>query len=198
MENTQIELHDKIIDLKSFFQRATDELRSKTGLTHCHFLMPDDRNGSFTTKHSTRETNIHLAEKEVRVLVKSEEKAIIFPKTVFHYRGFLRHFLLAKIYWKIRLYSISAIMPIHNNDQIICLILFTDRRSNDWFKKNYRCLENIRQEIAICLEMILLYNRTLEGLIRKYDHSSRKPIYQVTKVTREQAPVLIGKKVEFL
>jgi len=58
-------------------------------------------------------------------------------------------------------------MPIYSEDKIICLILFTDRLSANRLNGHSHYLTGINQEIAQCLEAILLYNQALERINRK-------------------------------
>ena len=126
------------------------------------------------------------------------EKDIFYPKIMSQRYDFWKRILFIKINGKIRWHGISAIMPIHSDGEIICLILFTDRLADDWFNRNSYYTSIFGQNITHCLETIFLYNKALERLIREHDYSSLHPNCRVAELTDEQTPVLIGKKVEFL
>jgi hypothetical protein len=169
----------------------------QTRFKRLHFLVPDDKNGDFITKYSTCGSYIRLANKKLRHLSENFQEGILYPKVTIRRCGFLSRILL-KIHWKMRLRSASAIMPIYRDSEVICLILFSDRLVDDWFSKHSHCVNVLQCEITYCLEVILLYNQTLERIIREYDRSNRRPAGCVDQLIDEQASVLIGKKVEFL
>lgn len=193
-----VELKNKITDLEDFFKCAAGELMKQTRFKRLHFLVPDDKNGDFVTKHSTHGAKIRLTKKELRLLGENIEKDIFYPKKVFQRNGFLGKISFIKINWKIRLHGISAIMPIYSDGKIICLILFTGQLVDDWLNRNSHYIDRIRQEMTHCLETILLYNQTLERIIKEYDLPNKRLVCHAIQIPDEQVPVLIGKKIKFL
>jgi len=193
----QINLKNRIIDLENFFKRTAGRLRERTKFEQFHFLVPDDKYGDFITVYSTCGSYIRLTKKKLRHLNENSQNGILYPKVTIQRCGFLSRILL-KIHWKMRLRSASAIMPIYRDSEVICLILFSDRLADDWFSKHNHCVNVLQREITYCLEAIMLYNQTLERIIREYDRSNRRPVGCVDQLIDEQASVLIGKKVEFL
>jgi len=187
-----IELKDKIIKLEDFFKSASSELCEKTGLTRFHFLMLDEKSKYFVTKYSTCDSYISFAKKKFYHLNENFQENILYPKIVIQHSSFLSRIFL-RIYWQVRMYNISAITPIYRNNEIICLILFSDPMSDDWFAKNSSYINAFKLEISHCLDAIILYNQTLEGIIKEYDCSYKRSLYYFTSTIDEQDSVLIGK-----
>lgn len=194
---TITELQNKIIKLEDFFKSASGELRKKTGLTRFHFLMLDDKSGKFVTKYSTCGSYISFAKKKLCHLSENSKVGILYPKMMIQRSGFLSRIIL-KIYWQIQMFNVSAIAPIYQDSEVICLILFSDRMADDWLIRHSHYVNALQREITHCLDAILLYNQTLEGIIKEYDRSYKRPSCCATPISDEQVPMRIGKKVEFL
>jgi hypothetical protein len=198
MNKKKDELKDKIINLEDFFSCVADELRKETRLKRFHFLLPDDKNGDFVTRHSTCGSKIRFIKKELCFLGEDARKDIFYPKIAFRQYSFLRRILIIKFNWKIQWHGISAIMPIYSDGKIICLILFADKLPDKKPYKNTRYINHIKREITRCLEEIILYNQALERIIREHDNQNKPPVCRVSPSADEQVPALIGKQAEFL
>jgi len=191
------ELEDKIVYFEDFFKRVSSELQKKTGFTRLHFLMLDNKNKNFVTQYSTHGLNINFTKKEIKFLSNEFKKNIFYPKILIRWNSFLNQ-IFFKIYWKIRLRNTSAIIPIYRDREIICLILFSDRLADDWLVKHSHYVSVFQREIINCLDAIIFYNQTLEGIIKEYDHSDKQPVGHVDQPIDKQFSVLLGKKVKIL
>lgn len=161
---------NKIINFEDFFEHIASKLRKCIGLKYFIFLVPDGQHGNFVTKFSTNnDDKISFTIKEINILGGGSAERFFYLKTIFHRGNLLKRILQIKIICKFKLFGISAVMPIHCDDRIICLIIFKDRRIIDRIKENNHLMDKIRGEIAYCLGTILLYNQTLERIIRDYD-----------------------------
>jgi len=157
----------KIINLADFFKHISGKLRQETKFKRFYFLVPNDKNGDFITKYSTCGSHIRLAKKKMRYLNEYLENGIFYPKIMFQRCSFLRR-VIFRITWKTRLHNASVIMPIYGDSGIICLVLFADKLAEDWLDSHSSYIDVIRQEFTCCLEGILLYNQTMERIIREY------------------------------
>ncbi len=140
--------------------------------------------------------SICLTQKDFRRLHENNREDILYPNVAWRRCGFVSQILLT-IHWKIRLRNVSVVMPIYRDSETVCLILFFDQRANGWLRKHNQCAYQLQREIARSLEAILLYNQTMHRIIREYGHSNKQPVHR-EPTPDEPAPVLIGKKVEFL
>lgn len=163
------DLRNNIIKLDDFFRHTSTELKKKIGFTRVSFLVPDGKNGDFVTNNSSSRSSIRLTHKELCVIDADLKRDIYYTSTKFQCDCFYQRFMLLKIKWKFWLFGISAIMSIYYDGKFACLILFKDHFVN----KERHCLKKIRQEITHCLESILLYNHTLEGIIRNHYRSTK-------------------------
>lgn len=160
----------KIVNLDNLFRDIVKEFRKKMGLDKIYFLMPNREAGDFVTKHSTNGSNISITCKELKVLFIDNKREIIFPKEELKQNDYsmIRWRLISKVRWKVWWYKIHAVMPIYLNDKILCLILFCDKPTNRWFKRDVNYLKKIKSKIEFCLGSIFLYNQALERVMRGY------------------------------
>jgi len=193
---TKVKLHNKIINLEDFFEKAALKLKERVGFKRLCFLIPNEYNGDYITKHSTFGLSICLTRKDFHRLHENYHEDILYPNVAWQRCGFVNQIFLT-IHWKIRLRRVSVVMPIYRDGIAVCLILFFDQRANGWLRKHNHYAYQLQEEIARSLEAILLYNQTIERIIREYDHSNEQLAYRKS-ISDEPTTVLIGKKVEFL
>lgn len=190
-------LKRKIVKLEDFFRDTALTFNDKAGLKHMSFLVPDSMR-DFSTAFSTYNPSMRVAIKELTPFNQALGEEVFCPRKLlwnFTLWKWIRYF---RLIWKIYLYGISAIMPIHGSDGVCCLIVFYDRHANQWFEKHAEFTHTVNQHISFCLASITLYNQTLEGLIRKYYPSHQISANQQVKMEDEQIPTLVERKVEFL
>jgi len=157
------DLHNKIINLETFLQRVSCGLSEKIGFTRVIFLICKEENRSIAL-HNSLKMSVYLTRTELNIIKTGSHNESYWSINDLRCECFHKKIILIKIKWKLWLHGISAIMPIYYDNELICLFLF----KHQFIDKQRYCLKNIRQEITDCLASILLYNQTLEDIIKNY------------------------------
>lgn len=189
-------LKRKIVKLEDFFQDMASIVCDKAGLKHIHFLTPDNETGDFITTFSTSDLTIRLSKKDFTPFNRALE--IFYPGKMLWGWGLWKQVRYFKVIWKIYVYGISVVMPIRGSNGVCCLVVFCDRKAENWFNQNSEFVHTVNQHISFCLEAVRLYNQTLEGVINKYDPSHPRQANQPITAEDEPIPSLVERKVEFL
>ena len=152
-------------DLPSLFKLIAQDVFVKTGQNKLLFLTEHFFDRNFYTCYSTHGARLCFSWKELDFLLGDNPEEIIYPLLLLRNYSFYRR-IFSKICWKIRRHRINAIVPVYEERNIICLIVFVGRDYKDILINSYY-QSDFQQKMNYCLKSVILYNQAVNRLIKK-------------------------------
>ncbi len=160
--------------------------------------MQDANSTNFITVYTKTHDRLIITKKEIEALEQeSRETVIMYPLQLLRKNKSGKWYFMNKTYWSIKLKKIFAILPIYDDNTIICLVVFLDQNIKSKLISNYSYITLLRREITYCIKAIMLYNRSIARIVETRAGIKQNPSYRTNYFIKKQDLVLIVDKIRF-
>ena len=170
MDETLATLEGRKVRTEGYVRAFAKSLRRELGVRRVVFLMADGPDGDFAPGDITRRTIPRLTSDETRILFPGDGRDIVFPKQTLQPQrsGVFDQRLVISLRKKMRAGGILALMPIHFDSKLLCLVAFRDTITNTFIAQHGDRLRSIQLQIEATFSNIVLYNQALERILQEY------------------------------